>query len=213
MESFCLDVLNSDIYFHSLLQIVFLAFIFKYIFILFIHSCEVKSVSHSAESDPLWPSGLRVPRLRCPWSSPDGTLVWAATSPSEPRGRPSRLDICLCISPLYPCVLHVTLHSIWDLFWFVLECLLQRVNQSFQRQHHLLNKVFSLSLFSPPPPFLVRGSLRFIIYFAFLKRIDWCFIDLPSFWKGENCGGKMFFVVHIRGQPFTFPFLSVMLPC
>lgn len=27
----------------------------------------------------------------------------------------------------------------------------------------------------------------FILYFAFLKRIDWCFIDLPSFWTGENC--------------------------
>lgn len=67
-------------------------------------------------------------------------------------------------------------------------------------------QIFSLSTCLYHPSFLIKGILRFLLCFVFLIRIDWCFIDLSSFWKGENCGGKFSFVVCIQEQPFTFHF-------
>lgn len=105
--------------------------------------------------------------------------------------------VYICIALYLPLYLCLTLYSLWNFFWFVLNCFLKIVNQSFQHQHHLLHKIFCSDWFTPPPSFLIRGGLQFLLYFTFLIRIDWCFIDLLSFWKGENCGGKNPFVVHI----------------
>lgn len=111
--------------------------------------------------------------------------------------------------PLYLCL---TLYSLWNLFWFVLNCFLQLfVNQSCLHHYHLLNMIFSPDLFTPPPSFLIRGSLKFLLYFAFLIRIDWCFIDLLSFWKGENCGENSLCCTYLRTTIYL-P-LSVMLSC
>lgn len=122
------------------------------------------------------------------------------------------LCIYICIALYLPLYLCLNLYSLWNFFWFVLNCFLKIVNQSFQHQHHLLHKIFCPDSFTPPPSFLIRGGLQFLLYFTFLIRIDWCFIDLLSFWKGENCGGKKSLCCTYLRTTIHLS-LSVMLSC
>ena len=68
-------------------------------------------VSHSVMSDSLWPSGLQLSRLRCPWNSQLRTLEWVAIpfsrGSSQPRNQTRVLSLPHCRQILY----HLSYHG------------------------------------------------------------------------------------------------------
>ena len=82
---------------------------------------KTESVSLSVMFDPLWPHGLLLARLFCPWNFPGRILEWVGISFSRESSRPRDQTWVSCTTGWF--------FTVWDINKYICTCILQvRIN-------------------------------------------------------------------------------------